>query len=151
MLSAQDLPCRILRQMRFKVGLRSEFSLWADGQELSVAPNRSVAVLLVGLLDKEECWTSRADLSRLLYPESDTVCALNALRQTLFRLRKWLGEDVTEERFGGIRLIPGVMTSSWPVARITQAMAPEDLAPGRDRPWIDAIRLERRAQREVKS
>ena len=102
-------------------------------REMPPAPDRAVATLLLGLMATEGRWISRAEAARRLYPDSDPAAARNALRQALYRLRRWLGREVTESRSGGLRLIPEV-------ASFVGETAWDGGMPWPDHPWADEIR-----------
>lgn len=93
-----------------EVGL--ETKVWRDGQEV-VEPPTSATVALLNLLAEAfpQC-VERKALARKLYPLSTGPAAMNALRQTVFRLRHWLGPESvrTEDRTLGLE------TSLWRVS-----------------------------------
>ncbi len=91
----------------FTVRLKGGLPVSANGRELSPPPDQAVAVLFFGLIAANGGWISRSEASQRLYPDSDPATARNALRQALFRLRRWLGADVAESRSGLLRLMPG--------------------------------------------
>ena len=129
--------------MRFTVGLVGEFSVRANGAELQPPPDRTVAVLLLGLLDGADRWVSRSQVAGLLYPEVSTPAALNALRQTLFRFRKWLGPEVVQSQNNSIRLAPGLCEATWEDLDSLTGSTLAGIAPGLQHPWADAIRARR--------
>lgn len=65
------------------------FGVWRDGVPQPGPPNESVAALLVLLVDSRGA-LDRRQLADTLFPGSSPENRLGALRQTLFRLRRWL-------------------------------------------------------------
>ena len=111
-----------------------------DGENLGLPPCASATGLLIGLAVQGNSWTCREILARKLYPDSDHARRTNALRQTVFRLRKWLGEDDLEFEGELARLTP----KSWSLDFSVEGEPPANaamIAPGLRHPWIDEVRL----------
>ncbi len=109
------------------------------GRSLGPPPNRTVAVLLLGLLFRGHAWTGRDELDSCLYPDSDSISARNAVRQSLFRLRRWLVEDALEFECDRVRLRPGAFEID---LRLPDGRAASHalVAPGLCHPWLEEIR-----------
>lgn len=120
--------------------LGGRITVISNGIELGPPENKTVAVLLIGLLSRGADWSSREELARLLYPESDPSSRRAALRQTLFRLRRWLGESALEEVQDRIRLAHGAWSYDLVMADGEVAPTPM-IAPGLAHPWVEALRL----------
>jgi tetratricopeptide (TPR) repeat protein len=127
--------------MAWHAKLGGQFTIFADGVDLGPPENRTVGVLLIGLLSRDPNWSSREELSQLLYPESDPVARRSALRQSLFRLRRLLGTDALEETRDRVRLAESCWTYDFLLESGKKASAPM-IAPGLTHPWIEAVRLE---------
>lgn len=97
-------------------------------------PTRVSAVALVGLCLAGEAWSTRASVARRLYPDSDPDHQRVALRQTLARLRSWLGADSLEATRTHVRLAPG----------FSLRIEDERLGCLPEHPWLDSVRQERR-------
>lgn len=125
--------------MSWHVKLGGQLSVWKDGSELPGPENKTVGVLLVGLLFRGSDWSSRHELANLLYPDSEEHSKRTALRQSLLRLRRWCGPDCIEEKQGLIRLSEGAWSYDLTLANGEGALA-SMIAPNLDHPWIEAIR-----------
>ncbi len=125
--------------MSWHVKLGGQLSVWKDGSELPGPENKTVGVLLVGLLFRGSDWSSRHDLANLLYPDSEEHSKRTALRQSLLRLRRWCGPDCIEEKQGLTRLSGGAWSYDLTLSNGEGALA-SMIAPNLDHPWIEAIR-----------
>lgn len=76
----------------------------SGNRDLGPAPQASVAILFLALARRGESWSERSEVCAQLYPDRPDRAAL---RQTLARLRKWLGEGALEEDRARFRLSPG--------------------------------------------
>jgi hypothetical protein len=88
---------------------------------------------------------SRQEIARRLYPESDSSHGLVAVRQTLLRLKGWLGTQVLEEQRGCLRLVEALFEADWTLTNIRDTIE-RLIAPGLNHPWVEVIRLERQRQ-----
>jgi hypothetical protein len=129
----------------FSVRLIGEFSVWEGAEELPPAPNRTVATLLLGLLANGDAWMSRQEVAKRLYPESDSAHAMVAVRQTLSRIKQWLGQDLIEDRQNCLRLTPGMCEADW------DSIGGGLIAPGLNHPWAEAVRRERQTRADEPS
>ncbi len=85
--------------------LGADLEVWLSGNPLPSAPNRSVAALLVGLVDLKGKSISRDEIASRLYPESSRLDGRNALRMTLIRLGGWIGSQYLEKDRDRIALL----------------------------------------------
>lgn len=97
-------------------------------------------VLLCGLANRGQAWSSREEVAKKLYPGSDRERRANALRQCIFRLRQWLGDSILQTEGDRIRLYPGKFSIDLSFEDGTEAN-PGQIAPGLHHDWIDEIRL----------
>ncbi|MCO5295556.1 MAG: hypothetical protein M9921_01730 [Fimbriimonadaceae bacterium] len=88
-----------------------------------------------------QAWTGREECAARLYPDSPGAGALNALRQTIFRLRRWLGPGAIESDGHRLRLRPGAVGLDLRLPDGREASGAL-IAPGIAHPWLDAIRDE---------
>ncbi len=114
--------------MQLKIRLSGDLTVLHHGPP----PDRAVAMLLVGLLSLGEEWTPRTKVAQLLYPESTSIDAGNALRQAIFRLKGWLGEDIVQSQLGTIRNDPTKVEADWGDGT--------NLVPWLEHPWADHLR-----------
>lgn len=119
--------------MSWHLDLRWEVRLTRNGRSQPPAPNATVAMLLTGLAARKGEWTDRATLAALLYPLQDPDKARAALRQSLRRLRIWIGEEGIESDGDLVRL----SDSAWTV-ELGHGEVP--VAPGLTHPWMDRLR-----------
>lgn len=88
-----------------RVDLSNGFEVCLDGRMVAKPyPTKATAELLLILAASAPRLVHRANLAAKVYPLLDQGHASNALRQTLFRLRNWLGADVVVARKGLIGL-----------------------------------------------
>ncbi|HWD41587.1 MAG TPA: hypothetical protein VG944_22280 [Fimbriimonas sp.] len=120
---------------KWRVQLLGTLRVLRDGLDLGPYPNRTSAVLLVGLLSRIDSWMSREEIVQLLYPGQDSATARIALRQSLRRLRGWLGPDSVEIEGSCVRLAP----QAWK-AELPDPGTGYRIAPDLEHPWMDAIR-----------
>ncbi len=125
--------------MTWEVGLGGRFTVKRDGLKLGPPPTRLAGVLFCGLLQQNGEWMSRSEIEDRLYPESDTESRKAALRQTLSRMKQWLGEDVLSSSHGCVKITTDKFTLDLTLndgspARFSQ------IAPGFDHPWMDELR-----------
>lgn len=78
--------------VRFRLG--AELHASVSGRYCGPAPNASVAALALCLAQTPDLDRERSGLAREVYPFADPFSSRTALRQTLRRLRLWLGDDV---------------------------------------------------------
>lgn len=119
--------------------LGGRFEVFRNGRKLAPPPNQTVAVLFLGLLLRGPTWTGREELDARLYPESDPLTARNAVRQALFRMRRWLGKQALEVEGGRVRLSLGAFDFDLclPDGRPAERAL---LAPGLIHPWLEELR-----------
>lgn len=113
--------------------------IWRDGKRMPDPPNRSVAVLLIGLIERKESWSGRNELAQRLYPGESAHRANAALRQSITRIRRWLGDDVLESGDARIRL-----REPWEIDlnfAHGEPAAGQRIAPGIRHPWMEELRL----------
>lgn len=125
--------------MSWHAKLGGQLSVWEDGNELPGPENKTIAVLLVGLLFRDADWSSRQELADLLYPESGPDSRRASLRQSLLRLRRWCGNEALEEQKDLVRLAAGKWTFDILLGS-GQNGTWSMIAPGLDHPWVEAIR-----------
>lgn len=88
-----------------RVDLSNGFEVYLDGRLVANPyPTKATAELLLILAASAPRPVHRANLAARVYPSLDQGRSANALRQTLFRLRKWLGADLVIARKGLIGL-----------------------------------------------
>lgn len=76
------------------IDLRKEIRVSVDGKTVDAPyPTVATAALLVTLAESFPSSVSRLTLAKAVHPEQHHALAQNALRQTLHRLRKWLGPE----------------------------------------------------------
>lgn len=89
----QDTPRKITGStVRLRLG--AELHATVAGRSRGPAPNASVAALALCLARTPHLARERAGLAREVYPFADPISSRTALRQTLRRLRYWLGDGV---------------------------------------------------------
>lgn len=86
-MNSTDSPDIVLR-------LGPDLRASVDGQEVGVAPNERVAALAMLIGQRAGDCVPRRALARQIHPSSEVSDPMGALRQTLLRLRNWLGRDV---------------------------------------------------------
>jgi len=128
--------------MSWHVKLGGQLSVWKDGSELPGPENKTVGVLLVGLLFRGSDWSSRQELADSLYPDSHECARRTSLRQSLMRLRRWCGDSCIEENHGLVRLLKDQWSYDLELANGEPAPA-SMVAPGLTHPWIESIRRTR--------
>ena len=114
--------------------------IWRDGKQMPDPPNRSVAVLLIGLIERGESWSGRDELAQRMYPGESQNKANAALRQSITRIRRWLGNDVIESGDARVRL-----KDSWELDLNFAHGEPatgQRIAPGIRHPWLEEMRLQ---------
>lgn len=94
---------------RIEVGL--ETKVWRDGQELNDPPTAATLLLLKCLAEAFPHSAERRALAHKIYPLSAGQASMNALRQTVFRLRQWLGAEAIRAEDRALALDP----SRWQV------------------------------------
>lgn len=120
----------------WKVRLGGRFEVESGNLKLGPPPSKSVGVLFLKLLLRGESWTSRAECCERLFPSAEIPSARNALRQVVFRLRAWLGEDALECDSDALRLRQGTFRVESSCA--LHSGEPSSLiAPGFGHPWLD--------------
>lgn len=92
-----------MEKLALALNLGEFLSAEANGRSLGRAPNASVAALAVCLAESGQEARSRPTLAAALYPAVDREAALTALRQSVRRLRQWLGEAIFDARRESIR------------------------------------------------
>jgi len=85
-MNSTDTPDILLR-------LGPDLRACVDGQEVGVAPNERVAALALLIGQRAGDTLPRRALARQIHPSSEVSDPMGALRQTLLRLRNWLGRD----------------------------------------------------------
>jgi DNA-binding SARP family transcriptional activator len=120
------------------VKLNGCFSVLRDGKEIGSPPNSTVEALLIGLLFQEGHWLQRSRVAELLYP--NTASSANAFRQSLFRLRNWLGDGCIEQDGYRIRLVPSAFTHEYSIDGDSVA-AESSFAGGATHAWVRQIRV----------
>lgn len=94
--------------MEGRVDLSHGFEVSVNGKTLAEPyPTKATAELLLILAASAPKLVHRAELASKIHPSLDQGRASNALRQTLFRLRKWLGADLVVSRKGYLGLVGG--------------------------------------------
>ncbi len=128
--------------MGLQIEIYDTFTLYREGEEMPPPPDRTVEALLFGLIFQESRWMSRIEIARKLYPTSDDHVAQNALRQSIYRLRQWLGQDVIESKGRLLRLIPQGVLINWPVTNPAdiERVDPARIAPWLSHPWANSLR-----------
>ncbi len=126
--------------MVWRLSLESGLTVENEAGSLGPPPNSTVAVLLILLAARNGAVVSRAELAARLYPGSPRPEALNALRQSLFRLRGWLGHDGVQAEGAGVRLTP----TAWTLVPDVLGGERMDsiLLAGVDHPALDPLRRE---------
>ncbi len=119
--------------------LGGQLTVVRDGLVLGPPPTRLAAVLLIGLLSRQSEWVARRTAANRLYPAEDESQARQALRQTLHRLREWLGAEAIEATADHLRV-----DGQWSI----DLMLPDGkaatfglIASELDHEWIDEVRL----------
>ncbi|MFI5386733.1 MAG: hypothetical protein ACHQ50_11510 [Fimbriimonadales bacterium] len=125
--------------MSWLLQLGKEVTVERDGVPCGPPPNATVCVLLVGLASQGEALIARTSLAAELYPEGDSGASRNALRQSILRLRRWLGEDCLECVGDRVRLTPRRWSIEPDVLAGAKIPAPF-LAAGVAHPWLDTLR-----------
>ncbi len=125
--------------MSWEIGLGGRFAVTRDGQKLGSPPTRLTAVLFCALVQQNGEWMSRSEIGDKLYPDSDPESKKTALRQTLSRMRHWLGDEVLRTSNGCVRIaiekcLVNISLKDGSPARYAQ------IAPGFDHPWMDELR-----------
>lgn len=128
-------------QCRWQIRLGGRYEVQRGDEDLGPPPTQCTATLLAVLALRGEAWTGREECAVRLYPDSPGAAALNALRQTIFRLRRWLGFGAVESNGHRLRLRPGAVRVD---VRLTDGREASGalIAPGISHPWLDAIRDE---------
>lgn len=128
----------ILLVMAWEAKLGGQFVVLRDGTDLGPPPNRTVGVLLVGLLRHPGVWIGRSQLASTLYREQNRETARTALRQTILRFKAWLGDTALESQGDCLRL-----SSHWICNLALDSGEPAPaamIAPFLDHDWIDEVR-----------
>lgn len=125
------------RNPRWTADLDRRFAIARDGETLPPPATHACSVLLLGLLARGSEWSERRELAGLLYPGSTRAAAQGAFRQTLHRLRTWLGPDAVECAPRRIRLAPGGWAIRVPTGDGSTRLA---IAPPVEHPWADSVR-----------
>src|ERR1044072_669385 len=110
-----------------------------DGLGLGPPATRLAAALLIGLLSRRGEWVARRTAASRLYPGEDETQARQALRQTLHRLRGWLGTEAIEATTAHLRV-----ESNWSIDLLLpdgKAATFGLIAGELDHEWIDEVRL----------
>ncbi|MCO5297799.1 MAG: hypothetical protein M9921_13175 [Fimbriimonadaceae bacterium] len=127
------------RVLRIQVG--GQLTVACGDVPLPPPPSKTVAVLLLGLCQRGQRWSHRAEIAGNLYPQGDPSRARIALRQAVLRLRRWIGPDRLESNTEHLRLAPGTWRLS--VAPATDmALDRVHLVPDLEHPWVDAMRAQ---------
>jgi len=126
--------------MSWHVKLGGQLSVHSDGVDVGPATNHTVAALLIGLLSRGSDWSGREELAQLLYPDSEPAVRRSSLRQSLFRMRRWVGPSALEEDHDRLRLSDGMWSYDLLLTSGEDAPGPM-IAPGVTHPWVEALRL----------
>lgn len=127
------MPCR------WHLRLGGRYEVRRGNDDLGSPPTQCTATLLAVLALRGEAWTGREECAARLYPDSPQAGALNALRQTLFRLRRWLGPGAIESEEHRLRIAPGAVRVDVHLPDGREA-AGALIAPGIAHPWLEALR-----------
>lgn len=73
--------------------LGAELTASSKVSQFGAAPNESVAVLALLLAQSKNAPVPRKSIASLLFPSGTSSNSLQAVRQCIFRLRRWLGDD----------------------------------------------------------
>jgi tetratricopeptide (TPR) repeat protein len=109
------------------------------GVELPNPPTKSTAILLIGLYIERQEWSNRKELARKLFPDTETKKRDDAFRQTLLRLRRWVGEDALDFNRSYVRLTPGFWESDLSNPE-KFTITPDQIAEGIEHPWLNELR-----------
>ncbi|QYK53447.1 MAG: hypothetical protein KF824_00825 [Fimbriimonadaceae bacterium] len=117
--------------------LGGQFNVLLAGKDLGPPPSSAVAVLLLVLAFNND-WVPRSELESKLHPNTDPKAQSNSFRQTLFRLKKWIGSDQIRVESRRIRLnAPWLMRIANSSGELVTASR---IAAGIDHPWMDELR-----------
>lgn len=129
----------VLSAAVLEVDVGEQLVLVRENHILPPPPSTSTALLLLGLCQAQDAWSDRAFLAQALYPDAEPLQARAALRQTLRRLRMWVGEDTVEAAVRSLRLVPGAWTLRFDPA-LDRSSGRGGLLPAIEHPWMDALR-----------
>lgn len=125
--------------MNWKVKLGGELEFCRDGLRLPAAPNRTVEVLLFGLLSNHPRSMSRTELAKELYAGSTEAAARNALRQSIHRLKQWIGAECLQIDGNSLRIV--AETCEFELSTEGGSSLPRRMiASGIDHPWMKRLR-----------
>ncbi len=106
-----------------------------DGRPFDLPARHDTLRLLACLLMRSDRALSRAEISAMLWPESDASKALYQLRQSLHRLRRWLPDSGDAEwiEIDGDRIAWNASTESWSDIQTLQRAAGDSQIPRQQR------------------
>ena len=123
----------------YTLDIAGAFSVSRDGLELGGPPTRLAGVLLLCLASRGDHWSGRDELAQRLYPEQDANKASAAMRQTLSRLKSWLGSESLQVEPGRIRLTQNLWAINF-LGPGGSRLPGSLIAPGLSHPWVDELR-----------
>ncbi|MBL8060714.1 MAG: hypothetical protein JNK63_08385 [Chthonomonas sp.] len=112
-------------------------ALW-QGEDLGPPPTQVTGAMLLFLARTPGSWVLRSELGRRFFASGLESARLNSVRQTIFRLRKWLPEGTIETSFSQVRLKCRCQIIL-KLPNGEQATGPQ-IAPMLDHPWVDEFR-----------
>lgn len=124
---------------KYTLDLAGAFCVSRGNIELGNPPTRLTAVLLLCLASRNDSWSGRDELAQRLYPDQDGHKSTAALRQSISRLKSWLGAAALQIEPTRIRLAPNFWTivSLGTEGKVLPASL---IAPGLNHPWVDELR-----------
>lgn len=131
-LSGNELP-------RWQAHLGGTFTVECNGKDLGPPPSKATAVLLAGLLARPDTWIFRDELARRLYPGKPVEDAKTALRQSISRLKEWVGADAVKIEHSRLKAARKDWLVDLTLPNGQPAAAPQ-ISPGISHPWFDQMR-----------
>ena len=131
------------RPRSWEVSIDSEFRVLVDGTPLADPPNRTVATLLLALMHVAPNPLTRTEIARRLHGGKDGVSGNNALRQSLFRLRAWLGPELCSVDKDRVGLVGDEFRFN---AEPIDGRGNRGFFPDLDHPWVEEFRRHHRLQ-----